>query len=137
MNPNYPESLDDIEFADNPEPRCTCVILVDTSGSMGGEPIAKMNEALQVFASEIKRDSLTARRVDAVVIAEQLNDPEPIAYITLAAAYFAYWFAKKNGAAAGKEFTRMGIAAYFRQIKEEVIAEEVAKGRADGVSEGR
>ena len=82
-------------------------------------------------------------------IAEQLNDPEPIAYITLAAAFFAYWFAKENCAAALKEFTNMGIAAYFRQIKEEVIAEEVAKatakaeaqgmaqGMAQGISEGR
>ena len=78
-------------------------------------------------------------------IAEQLNDPEPIAYITLAAAFFAYWFAKENCAAAIKEFTRMGIAAYFKQIKEEVIAEEVAKGIAKaeargesrGISKGR
>ena len=69
MTTDYSPSLEDVEFADNPEPRCTCVILVDTSGSMGGEPIAKMNEALQVFASEIKQDSLTARRVDAAVIA--------------------------------------------------------------------
>ena len=86
-------------------------------------------------------------------IADQLNDPEPIAYITLAAAFSAYWFAKENCPAAIKELTQMGIAAYFRQIKEEVIAEEVAKaiaeevpkaeaiaearGEARGLSEGR
>ena len=58
-----------VRGAGHSEPRCTCVALVDTSGSMGGEPIAKMNEALPVFASEIKQDSLTARRVDAAVIA--------------------------------------------------------------------
>ena len=69
-------------------------------------------------------------------IAEQLNDPEPVAYITLAVAYFAYWFAKENCAAAIKEFTRMGIAAYFKQIKEEVIAEEVAKGIAKAEARG-
>lgn len=74
-------------------------------------------------------------------IAEQVNDPELVAYITLAAAYFAYWFAKEHVAAAVKEFMEMGIAAYFRQIKEDVIAEEVAKGHAqshaEGFSEGR
>ena len=69
-------------------------------------------------------------------IAEQVNDPEPVAYITLAAAYFAYWFAKEQVAAAAKEFMDMGIAAYFRQIKEDVIAEEVAKGEARGEARG-
>ena len=66
-------------------------------------------------------------------IADQLNDPEPIAYITLAAAFSAYWFAKENCPAAIKELTQMGIAAYFRQIKEEVIAEEIAKAIAEEV----
>ena len=28
-----------IEFAENPEPRCPCVLLLDTSGSMEGAPI--------------------------------------------------------------------------------------------------
>ena len=78
-------------------------------------------------------------------IAEQLNDPEPVAYITLAAAHLAYWFAKEHVAAAVKEFMEMGIAAYFRQIKEDVIAEEVAKaevkaearGESRGIDEGR
>ena len=60
-----------------------------------------------------------------------------MAYITLAAAYFAYWFAKEHVAAALKEFMEMGIAAYFRQIKEDVIAEEAAKSHAEGFSEGR
>ena len=27
------------EFADNPEPRCPCVLLLDTSKSMSGEPM--------------------------------------------------------------------------------------------------
>jgi len=28
------------EFADNPEPRCPCLLLLDTSHSMQGSPIA-------------------------------------------------------------------------------------------------
>lgn len=61
--------LEDLEFADNPEPRCTCVILVDTSSSMqAGGRIDKVNEALQDFASLIRQDSLTARRVDIAII---------------------------------------------------------------------
>ena len=74
-------------------------------------------------------------------IAEQLNDPDLLSYIALAAAFFAYWFSKENGAAAGKEFTRMGIITYIRQIRDEVIdeakAEAFAAAKAKGISEGR
>ena len=31
---------DAVEFAENQEPRCPCVLLLDTSGSMEGRPIA-------------------------------------------------------------------------------------------------
>ena len=30
------------EFADNPEPRVPCVLLLDTSGSMTGQPITEL-----------------------------------------------------------------------------------------------
>lgn len=36
----------DAEFAENPEQRCPCLLLLDTSGSMGGRPIAELNEGL-------------------------------------------------------------------------------------------
>src|SRR5262245_597316 len=39
-----PLNLDEaVEFAVNPEPRCACVLLLDTSGSMQGEKIAALN----------------------------------------------------------------------------------------------
>ena len=41
-----------VEFSDNPEPRCPCVLLLDTSGSMQGEPIAALNKGLQAFVDE-------------------------------------------------------------------------------------
>jgi hypothetical protein len=34
------------EFAENPEPRVPCVLLLDVSGSMSGQPIAELNEGL-------------------------------------------------------------------------------------------
>lgn len=50
-------------FADNPEPRCPCVLLLDTSGSMGGPKIAQLNEALRTsFAEELRSDSMAAKR---------------------------------------------------------------------------
>jgi len=35
--------LDQAEFADNPEPRCPVVLLLDTSGSMQGAAINELN----------------------------------------------------------------------------------------------
>lgn len=57
-----------VEFADNPEPRCPCVLLLDTSGSMSGAKIAELNEGLRVFASELASDSMAARRVEVAIV---------------------------------------------------------------------
>lgn len=56
------------EFVDNPEPRCPCLLLLDTSGSMSGRPIAQLNEGLQAFASQLLTDNLAAKRVEVAVI---------------------------------------------------------------------
>lgn len=57
-----------VEFADNPEPRCACVLLLDTSGSMSGESIAALNAGLQQFATEMREDRLAGKRVDVCVV---------------------------------------------------------------------
>lgn len=56
------------EFADNPEPRCACVLLLDTSASMSGNPIRQLNEGLKVFEEELKSDSLSAKRVEVALV---------------------------------------------------------------------
>lgn len=58
----------DAEFADNPEPRCACLLLVDTSGSMNGERINALNDGLQTFQQELKQDSLAAKRVEVAIV---------------------------------------------------------------------
>ena len=55
-------------FADNPEPRCPCILLIDTSGSMGGAPISALNAGLQTFKDELASDSLAMKRVEVSVI---------------------------------------------------------------------
>jgi hypothetical protein len=45
------------DFAQNPEPRCPCVLLLDTSGSMAGQPIAALNAGIQTFQDELLSDS--------------------------------------------------------------------------------
>jgi uncharacterized protein YegL len=57
-----------VEFADNPEPRCPCVLLLDTSGSMRGEPITALNDGLRSFKSELVQDSLASRRVEVAIV---------------------------------------------------------------------
>jgi hypothetical protein len=51
------------EFADNPEQRCPCLLLLDNSGSMAGRPISELNAGLTLlrpFPSEYAaRDSTT------------------------------------------------------------------------------
>jgi uncharacterized protein YegL len=54
-------------FADNPEPRCPCVLLLDTSGSMRGAPIDELNAGLRTFQSDLLTDSLAARRVEIAI----------------------------------------------------------------------
>ena len=56
------------EFAENPEPRCPCVLLLDTSGSMQGESIEELNRGLQAFREELFNDSLSMKRVEIAVI---------------------------------------------------------------------
>jgi uncharacterized protein YegL len=56
------------EFAENPEPRCPCILLLDTSGSMEGNSIEELNQGLQAFRDEIFNDSLAMKRVEIAVI---------------------------------------------------------------------
>jgi uncharacterized protein YegL len=56
------------EFTENPEPRCACLLLLDTSGSMGGEPIRELNAGLLAFKEELAQDSLAIKRVEVAVV---------------------------------------------------------------------
>jgi uncharacterized protein YegL len=57
-----------VEFADNPEPRCACVLLLDTSGSMAGAKIEQLNLGLQTFSDELKADAMAAKRVEVAIV---------------------------------------------------------------------
>jgi uncharacterized protein YegL len=56
------------EFAENPEPRCPCLLLLDTSGSMQGNPIHELNAGLVTFKDELVADALAAKRVEVAVV---------------------------------------------------------------------
>ena len=63
-----PNPLAAVEFEINPEARCACVLLLDTSGSMEGAKIAALNAGLKTFHDEISKDALAALRVEVAVV---------------------------------------------------------------------
>lgn len=56
------------DFADNPEPRCPCLLLMDTSGSMQGRAIAELNAGLVAFRDELISDALASKRVEVAIV---------------------------------------------------------------------
>jgi uncharacterized protein YegL len=56
------------DFAENPEPRCPCILLLDTSQSMRGNPIAELNDGLVTYKDELAADSLAAKRVEVAIV---------------------------------------------------------------------
>lgn len=52
----------------NPEPRCPCVLVLDTSGSMTGAPIQQLNQGLAAFKNALAVDEVALLRVDLSII---------------------------------------------------------------------
>lgn len=57
-----------VEFATNPEPRCPCVLLLDTSYSMAGQPLEEMTEGVAQLRRELVRDPLAAKRIELAIV---------------------------------------------------------------------
>jgi uncharacterized protein YegL len=58
----------DAEFALNAEPRCPCLLLLDTSGSMRGNPINELNSGLVTFKDELMADPMAVKRVEIAIV---------------------------------------------------------------------
>jgi len=56
------------EFADNPEQRCPCLLLLDTSYSMNGNAISELNAGLIGFKDGLMADPMAAKRVEVGII---------------------------------------------------------------------
>ena len=54
------------------EPHMACVLLLDTSGSMYGDPIDSLNKAINDFKEQTIMDDLAMKRVDVAII--EFND---------------------------------------------------------------
>lgn len=56
------------EFVDNQEPRCPVILLLDTSGSMYGQPIQQLNAGIATFKQELETDGMAKLRVEIAII---------------------------------------------------------------------
>ena len=48
--------------------RCACMLVLDTSGSMQGQPIDHLNQGLRAFEKQLKANPLAARRIDVAIV---------------------------------------------------------------------
>ncbi len=56
------------EFAENPDPRVACVLLLDVSESMGGNPINELNNGLVILKETLAEDSLASKRAEIAIV---------------------------------------------------------------------
>lgn len=96
-------NIEAIEFAENPEPRCPCVLLLDTSGSMQGGRIAALNAGLVTFKESLMKDNLAQKRVDVAVITFDSQVKTVTDFVT------ANSFEPPTLTAQGQTFTGSGI----------------------------
>ena len=59
---------DEIQFAENPEPRCPCVLVVDVSSSMYGNKMNQLNSGIATFEQELKADQLASLRTEVAIV---------------------------------------------------------------------
>ena len=57
-----------LTYADNPQPRCPVVLLLDCSSSMAGPPIEELDRGVAQFYRELKADPIASRSVEVCVI---------------------------------------------------------------------
>ena len=62
------QSFSDVEFVENPEQRCPVILLLDTSYSMHGTPIAELNEGLSTLRQELLNDPMASKRVELAMV---------------------------------------------------------------------
>lgn len=70
------------DLIDNPSPRCPCLMVLDTSGSMDGDPITQLNQGLQQFIYNLKEDDVAACSVELAVLTAGRKVEEVLPFTT-------------------------------------------------------
>jgi uncharacterized protein YegL len=60
--------IQEYDLAQNPTPRCPCILVLDTSGSMHGEPIQELNEGIKLFYQAIENDEIARWSVEIGIV---------------------------------------------------------------------
>jgi uncharacterized protein YegL len=68
MSEQTPFQIGTNNFAENPEERTACVLLLDVSGSMNGEPIAELNAGVQSLRDSLIADAMASKRVEVAIV---------------------------------------------------------------------
>ena len=58
----------DLELMNNQEQRLPCILILDTSASMSGDPINELQSGLKYFESDVKSDDDASQRVQIMII---------------------------------------------------------------------
>ena len=58
----------DYDLIENPTPRCPCMLVLDVSGSMSGDPISLLNQGVNQFIQEVYQDDFARFAVEVGII---------------------------------------------------------------------
>jgi uncharacterized protein YegL len=80
------------ESPENFEQKCLCVLVLDISGSMAGEPMAQLNRGLQEFSRAVENDFVATQRLEVSIVtfgstAQCIQEPALISNITMPRLY--------------------------------------------------
>jgi uncharacterized protein YegL len=117
------DQLDQIKFAENAEARCPCVLVVDVSDSMNGEPIAELNKGLRTFKAGVLQDPLASKRVEIAIVTFGSTASVVSPFTT------ADEFAPPQLRASGLTAMGQGIVTAL-----DLVAQEKAKYRSAGIA---
>lgn len=56
------------DLIENPTPRCPCMLVLDTSGSMDGERMSELNAGLAEFINAVRADEFAAYSIEVGII---------------------------------------------------------------------
>lgn len=56
------------DLIDNPTPRCPCLLVLDTSGSMSGAPIQQLNAGVKQFIRALQDDDTAKHSVEVAIM---------------------------------------------------------------------
>ena len=74
--------MSDFSLIDNPSARCACVLVLDTSGSMSGDPINQLNSGVHEFISSVQKDDLAKYSVELAVLTAGMTIDEVLPFTT-------------------------------------------------------